>query len=191
MKGDTIKHIIVSAKISTKNGFPVIFSDFIFENIPDILNYKDPHYLRKIINSLSSVDESIKMEYINKNINYYSLNVKNVVNIYKFITDEPYNFSELLTDVFNKESLSKIRNWIEENFAKFIKKYINSNKINESYKNDEPILISIINSSDINYDYKKRYMELNEMVLSDLNKIDNLKENREHIKHLFEKNKIM
>lgn len=191
LKGDTIKHIIVSAKISTKNGFPVIFSDFIFENIPDILNYKDPHYLQKIINSLSSVDESIKMEYINKNINYYSLNVKNVVNIYKFITDEPYNFSELLTDVFNKESLSKIRNWIEENFAKFIKKYINSNKINESYKNDEPILISIINSSDINYDYKKRYMELNEMVLSDLNKIDNLKENREHIKHLFEKNKIM
>ncbi|WP_434329371.1 hypothetical protein V2P39_03065 [Mycoplasma capricolum subsp. capricolum] len=189
--GNTIKDIIVSIKLKiVDSDFINYFSNFIFENIPDILNYNNQHYVRKIIGSLVSVDQDKKVEYINKNIDCYTLNVRNVMNIYEFIIGKSCYFNKLLTNVFKEEKMSKIKERIEQNFGKFVKRYIDLTQPNEYYENDESILISIINSSEIDDCYKKKYIELNKTDLLDLGKVHNLRKNREHIKHLFEKNKI-
>ncbi|AIZ55535.1 hypothetical protein [Mycoplasma mycoides] len=173
--GDIIKDILVSINLKFFKVFRIHFSDFIFNNIPDILNYKDQHYLRKIIQSLILTGQEERVKYINNNIDRYSLNIRNVMNMYEFIMGEACDFNKLLPNVFEEEKMSKIKEWIEKNFSEFVREYIELTEIYKYYKNDESILISIINSSEINDDYKRKYIELNKIVLLNLDKITNLK----------------
>jgi len=79
---------------------------------------------------------------------------------------------------------------LESNFIEFIGQYIDENTMNESYRNNEDIIIKIINSN-LSDEYKLKYIKRNEVVISDISKIEELKENLYLISTLIAKNKIL
>lgn len=62
--------------------------------------------------------------------------------------------------------------------------------MNEPYRNNEDIIIKIINSN-LSDEYKLKYIKRNEVVISDISKIEELKENLYLIGTLIAKNKIL
>ena len=120
----------------------------------------------------------------------YRLTVKNIRYITENILGEKSNYGSLLSDIFKSNSLTSTKEYLESNFIEFIGQYIDGNMINEPYRNNEDIIIKIINS-DLSDEYKLKYIKQNKIIISDISKIEELKGNLYLIDTLIAKNNML
>lgn len=97
----------------------------------------------------------------------YKLNVRNLLFITETILEKTINYGSLLNEVYNSWQLSSSKEYVEDNFSSIISDYIDENKSEKNYTNNEEILLKILNS-DISDEYKFEYVEKNETVISKL-----------------------
>lgn len=124
-----------------------------------------------------------------ENVSAFKLTVDNVLFISKLLLDKKVYYHNLLSEVFDSETLKSTKEYIDDNFNSFIEEYIDKNQNNEIYNNDESILIKIINS-DIPVDYKIKYIEDNETMLKELSSINDLESNLSIIDKMLNKNTV-
>lgn len=134
----------------------------------------------------ASSERMMKLE----NINAFKLTVDNVLFISKLLLNKEIEYGKLLSEVFDSEVLKSTKEYIDDNFNSFIEEYIDKNLNNEMYDNDENILVKIINS-DISVEYKNKYLENNETVLTELSKIAELKSNLFIAEKMLNKNTVL
>ena len=123
-------------------------------------------------------------------IQAYRLTVNNIRYITENILCRKSDYGNLLSDIFTSNSLASTKEYLESNFIEFIGQYIDENTMNEPYRNKEDIIIKIINSN-LSDEYKLKYIKRNEVVISDISKIEELKGNLYLIGTLIAKNKIL
>lgn len=131
-------------------------------------------------------DRMIKLE----NVSAFKLTVDNVLFISKLLLNKEIEYGKLLSEVFDSEALKSTKEYIDDSFNSFIEEYIDKNQNNEMYNNDENILVKIINS-DLSVEYKNKYLENNETVLTELSKITELKSNLFIAEKMLNKNTIL
>ena len=134
----------------------------------------------------ASIERMTKLE----NIYAFKLTVDNVLFISKLLLNKEIEYGKLLSEVFDSEVLKSTKEYIDDNFNSFIEEYIDKNLNNEMYDNDENILVKIINS-DISVEYKNKYLENNETVLTELSKIAELKSNLFIAEKMLNKNTVL
>ncbi len=100
----------------------------------------------------------------------YDLNVKNLQFVAERILEKSIDYGCLLNEICKSNKLSSSWNYIEDNFSIIIPNYIEQNNNKKSYKNDEEILLKILNS-DISEEYKIKYVEYNDTKISELIKL--------------------
>lgn len=123
-------------------------------------------------------------------IQAYKLNVKNIRYITENILGHEVDYGNLLSEIYNSQFLVSTMEYLESNFVEFIEAYIDENINNELYKNNEYIIVEILNS-ELSDEYKLKYIENNEEMVSDISKIAELKQNIIFINSLIERNKML
>lgn len=132
-------------------------------------------------------------------IKAYKINIKNEKFILEKIIGKTIEYSKLLNDIYDNTAFVSTKEYIESSYTSFISLYIDNNIDNAPFFNKEDIVIKIINS-DLENTYKKRYIELNETIISDIRQIkestkdsltDDLESKRYLIDILMDKNKIL
>lgn len=123
-------------------------------------------------------------------IQAYRLTVKNIRYITENILGGKSDYGNLLSNIFTSNSLASTKEYLESNFIEFSRQYIDENTMNQPYRNNEDIIIKIINSN-LSDEYKLKYIKLNEVVISDISKIEEMKDNLDLIEELISKNKIL
>ena len=122
-------------------------------------------------------------------VHAYKLNVRNLLFITEAILEKTINYGSLLNEIYKSLQLSSSKEYIEDNFSSIVSNYIDENKSEENYDNNEEILFKILNS-DISDEHKFEYVEKNETVIS---KVDDLQNSSVAIKILdclLRKNKV-
>lgn len=122
-------------------------------------------------------------------IQAFRIDVKNIIFITKTILEKNIDYGNLLNEIQKSEQLISSQNYIIDNFEDFIPKYIDGITNEELYTNNEEILIKILKSN-IFEKIKLKYIEKNEIIISNL---DTLKDNNitsEIIDSLLKKDKI-
>ncbi len=120
----------------------------------------------------------------------FRLTIDNIKFISETILDHEIKFSNLLDEINQSELLSSTKEYIDSNFVDFITMYIDNKNDNETFSNNEDIVIEIINS-DLSDNYKQSYIMNNETRVSDISKIENLSKKEKLLNILLEKNKII
>lgn len=85
--------------------------------------------------------------------------------------------------------LSSSKEYVEDNFLSIVSNYINENKSEKNYTNNEDILLKILNS-DISDEHKFKYVEKNETVISKLTDLQDSSVTTKILYCLLRKNKI-
>lgn len=119
----------------------------------------------------------------------YDLNVKNLQFVAERILEKSIDYGCLLDEICKSNKLSSSWNYIEDNFSIIIPNYIEQNKNKKSYKNDEEILLKILNS-DIPEEYKIKYVEYNDTKISELIKLQDSSRIHKILDYLLCKNNI-
>ena len=99
-------------------------------------------------------------------IQAYKLNIRNLLFIIETILEKTINYGSLFNELHYWQ-LSSSKKYIEDNFSSIISDYIDENKSEKIYTNNEDILLKILNS-DISDEYKLEYIQKNETVISNL-----------------------
>ncbi|MFR8064443.1 hypothetical protein B5E91_12655 [Thomasclavelia spiroformis] len=201
VESNTFKNILLSVCVNKNIEINTLklFSEFIeqYENIISLVLDKE---FEIFIKNMS--DAEIKFMNISKSnadvtrvkelaeIKAYVLNVSNVKFITGMILGESVDRGKLISIIYNSNMLISTKEYIEENFVKFVTTYVDENALNESFSNEEDIVIKIINSS-LPVDYKKKYIELNKTMVSDISKINDLETNVFLVEELFASNNII
>ncbi|WP_050747991.1 hypothetical protein [Peptoniphilus sp. oral taxon 386] len=120
----------------------------------------------------------------------YRLNVKNITYITEKVLGLKSDYGNLLSDIFTSDSLASTKEYLESNFVKFVGQYIDENIMNEAYRNNEHIVVKIMNSN-LSKEYKLKYIERNKIIVSDISKIEELKQNIYLIEALIARNKML
>lgn len=197
----TFNNVLMS--IFTSNGINeeilLEFRDYI-EEYPEIISIIIDDEFESFIDRISLID--VKFNYLTvsdasldrikklEEIQAYKLIPTNVKYIAKRILNKEIDYENLISEVFESEDLISTINYIENNFEKFIELYIEANNESKAYKNSEDVVADIINS-DISSEYKKKYIELNDTMISNINKIEDLVQKVDLIKEVLIKNKII
>nr|WP_314445702.1 hypothetical protein [uncultured Lachnoanaerobaculum sp.] len=100
----------------------------------------------------------------------YALNVKNLQFVAERILEKSIDYGCLLNEISKSNKLSSSWKYIDDNFSIIIPNYVEQNKNKKSYKNDEEILLKILNS-DISEEYKIKYVEYNDTKISEVIKL--------------------
>ena len=122
-------------------------------------------------------------------IQAYRLNVRNLIFISEAILEKTINYGSLLNEIFKSLQLSSSKEYIEDNFSSIVSNYIDENKSEKNYTNNEEILFKILNS-DISDEHKFKYVEKNETVISKLADLQNSSVTTKILDCLLRKNKI-
>ncbi|PTD30986.1 hypothetical protein [Mycoplasma leachii] len=118
----------------------------------------------------------------------YKLTAYNVRRIYEFLHNEKISYENLLEKVKNSKKMVETNKFIYTD--NFIVDYIAcSLDYNTLFKNDESILVKILNS-DISKEIKNKYVSNNLTILSKLSKINDINLNKQSIDTLFKNNCI-
>ena len=189
----------ICTQVYTKIDSLKLFSSYIEQN-ENVVSLISNDEFRRFINNISLAEikfydiaeseantERIKeME----KIQAYRLNVKNITYITEKVLGQKSDYGNLLSDIFTSDSLASTKEYLESKFVKFTEQYIDENIMNEPYRNNEDIIVKIINS-DLSDEYKLKYIKQNEVIISDISKIGELKENLYLIDTLIAKNKML
>lgn len=177
----------------------ILFKDYIEqnENIISLIPKEDfDVFIRNIISAdvkFEAISESEATKdriKIIESRKLFKLTVDNVKFISETILDHGIKFSHLLDEINNSELLSSTKKYIDSNFVDFITMYIDNKNDNETFSNNEDIVIEIINS-DLSDNYKQSYIMNNETRISDISKIEHLSKKETLLNILMEKNKIV
>ena len=122
-------------------------------------------------------------EYIEQNENLISLIPEEA------ILEKTINYGSLLNEIFKSLQLSSSKEYIEDNFSSIVSNYVDENKSEKNYTNNEEILFKILNS-DISDEDKFEYVEKNETVISKLADLQNGSVTTKILDCLFRKNKV-
>ena len=122
-------------------------------------------------------------------IQVYKLNVGNLIFITEAILEKTINYGSLLNEIYKSLQLSSSKEYIENNFSSIVSNYIDENKSEKNYTNNEEILFKILNS-DISDEHKLKYVEKNETVISKLADLQNSSVTTKILDCLLRKNKI-
>ena len=122
-------------------------------------------------------------------IQAYKLNVGNLIFITEAILEKTINYGSLLNEIYKSLQLSSSKEYIENNFSSIVSNYIDENKSEKNYTNNEEILFKILNS-DISDEHKLKYVEKNETVVSKLADLQNSSVTTKILDCLLRKNKI-
>lgn len=194
----TFKNILVSVLIHKIKTNIAVFKTYIEQN-ENIISLIPEEGFDDFINNIRSA--GIEFEDLSESncdkkrlvaiekIQAYQLNIKNLLYITKEILDKTIKYGNLLSEIYNADELSSSKEYIEKNFASLISDYIDENKSNNFYTNNEEMLLKIINS-DISKEYKLKYIEKNETVISRLTDLQENSVTTEILNCLLRKNKI-
>lgn len=122
-------------------------------------------------------------------IQAYKLNVGNLIFITEAILEKTINYGSLLNEIYKSLQLSSSKEYIQNNFSSTVSNYIDENKSEKNYTNNEEILFKILNS-DISDEHKFKYVENNETVISKLADLQNSSITTKILDCLLRKNKI-
>lgn len=122
-------------------------------------------------------------------IQAYKLNVRNLIFISEAILEKTINYGSLLNEIYKSLKLSSSKEYIEDNFSSIVSNYIDGNKSEKNYTNNEEILFKILNS-DISDEHKFKYVEKNETVISNLADLQNGSVTTKILDCLLRKNKV-
>ena len=122
-------------------------------------------------------------------IQAYKLNVRNLIFISEAILEKTINYGSLLNEIYKSLKLSSSKEYIEDNFSSIASNYIDGNKSEKNYTNNEEILFKILNS-DISDEHKFKYVEKNETVISNLADLQNGSVTTKILDCLLRKNKV-
>lgn len=122
-------------------------------------------------------------------IQAYKLNVGNLIFITEAILEKTINYGSLLNEIYKSLQLSSSKEYIEDNFSSIVSDYIDENKSEKNYANNEEILFKILNS-DISDEHKFEYVEKNETVISKLDDLQNDSVTTKILDCLLRKNKV-
>ncbi len=125
-----------------------------------------------------------------ENVQTYRLSVKNVRYITETILGEKCDYGNLVSVIFTSNLLESTKEYLESNFVEFIEQYIDENIMDEQYRNNEDIIVKIMNSN-LSKEYKLKYIEQNETIVSDISKIEELEQNIYLIEALIARNKML
>ncbi|WP_210384439.1 hypothetical protein [Facklamia sp. HMSC062C11] len=194
----TFKNILVSVLTHKTKTNLAAFKTYIEQN-ENIISLIPEEDFETFINNIRSA--GIKFEDVSESncvkerlaaieqIQAYQLNIKNLLYITKEILDKTITYGDLLSEIYNSGELSTSKEYIEKNFTSLISDYIDENKSNNLYTNNEEMLLKIINS-DISDEYKLKYIEKNETVISRLTDLQESSVTTEILDCLLRKNKI-
>lgn len=196
---NTFKNILVSLLIneSISSDRLRLFSKYIEENeniISEIPEDKFDIFINNIsvscikFYSLRECEISIeRLESIENNQSYF-LSVSNVIYITERLLEKNIYYGNLMSEIYHSEKLKSTKEYIEEHFVDFTHDYITSNVNDESYCDSEEVVIKILTSTLLD-DYKIRYADKNDTIISDINLLKDILE-KEIIDVLFNKDKI-
>ncbi len=196
---NTFKNILLSllTNESISSDKLKIFSNYIEENeniISEIPEDKFDLFINNIsvsnikFYSLTECDISInRLESIENSQSYY-LSVNNVIYVAKRLLGKEIYYSNLISEVYQSKLLESTKEYIEDHFVDFVHDYITSNAIDESYCDSEEIVIKIL-TSNLSDDYKIKYANKNETIITDITLLGNILEN-EFVDVLFNKDII-
>ena len=122
-------------------------------------------------------------------VHAYKLNVRNLLFITEVILEKTINYGSLLNEIYKSLQLSSSKEYIEDNFSSIVSNYIDENKSEENYANNEEILFKILNS-DISDEHKFEYVEKNETVISKVDDLQNSSVTIKILDCLLRKNKV-
>lgn len=162
-----------------------IIMDCEFERFIDRISLAEVKF-NDLTRSDASLDRIKKLE----EIQAYKLTPDNVKYIAKRILNKEIYYENLISKVFESEDLLYTQKYIENNFAEFIELYIDANTESKVFKNKEDIVINIMNS-DLSSEYKRNYIEKNNIMIPNIKKIEDLTQKVDLIKRLLIKNKMV
>ena len=154
-----------------------------YTSIMDSINYMEEEEANIFIENIGSAD--VKFEDVTKftrfnlkkivwvgieRVQVYALNVKNLQFVAERILEKSIDYGCLLNEISKSNKLSSSWKYIDDNFSIIIPNYVEQNKNKKSYKNDEEILLKILNS-DISEEYKIKYVEYNDTKISEVIKL--------------------
>ncbi len=122
-------------------------------------------------------------------IQAYKLNVRNLIFITEAILEKTINYGSLLNEIYKSLQLLSSKEYIEDNFSSIVSNYIDENKSEKDYANNEEILFKILNS-DISDEHKFEYVEKNETVISKLDDLQDRFVTAKILDCLLSKNKV-
>lgn len=197
---ETFKNILISVatnKIIALDNL-VVFKEYIEQN-ENIISLIPEGQFDVFIDNIRSA--GIKLEDVPKancdkarlvaveQIQAYKLNVGNLIFITEAILEKTINYGSLLNGIYKSLQLSSSKEYIENNFSSIVSNYIDENKSEKNYTNNEEILFKILNS-DISDEHKLKYVEKNETVISKLADLQNSSVTTKILDCLLRKNKI-
>lgn len=102
------------------------------------------------------------------------------------ILDKDIIYGNLLNDIYQSPLLTSSKRYVDNNFETFVSDYIHNNKQGYLYTNSEEIISQVLNS-DISDEYKLKYAENNEVLITNLNTIKDIISDK-LLNYLFYKN---
>ena len=197
---ETFKNILISVVTNTTITLDdlVVFKEYIEQN-ENIISLITEGQFDVFIDNIRSA--GIKFEDASKancdkarlvaveQIQAYKLNVRNLIFISEAILGKTINYGSLLNEIYKSLQLSSSKEYIEDNFSSIVSDYIDENKSEKNYANNEEILFKILNS-DISDEHKFEYVEKNETVISKLDDLQNDSVTTKILDCLLRKNKV-
>lgn len=197
---ETFKNILISVVTNTTITLDnlVAFKEYIEQN-ENIISLIPEGQFDVFIDNISSA--GIKFEDVSEancdkarlvaveQIQAYKLNVRNLIFITEAILEKTINYGSLLNEIYKSLQLSSSKEYIEDNFSSIASNYIDENKNEKNYTNNEEILFKVLNS-DISDEHKFEYVEKNETVISKLADLQNSSVTTKILDCLLRKNKV-
>lgn len=197
---ETFKNILISVATNKTIALDnlVVFKGYIEQN-ENIISLIPEGQFDVFIDNIRSAD--IKFENVSEancdkarlvaveQIQAYKLNVGNLIFITEAILEKTTTYGSLLNEIYKSLQLSSSKEYIEENFSSIVSNYIDENKSEKNYTNNEDILLKILNS-DISDEHKFKYLEKNETIISKLADLQNDSVTTKILDCLLRKNKI-
>ena len=197
---ETFKNILISVATNKTIALDnlVVFKEYIEQN-ENLISLIPEGQFDVFIDNIRSAD--IKFEDVSEanwdkarlvaveQIKAYKLNVRNLIFISEAILEKTINYGSLLNEIFKSLQLSSSKEYIEDNFSSIVSNYVDENKSEKNYTNNEEILFKILNS-DISDEDKFEYVEKNETVISKLADLQNGSVTTKILDCLFRKNKV-
>lgn len=186
--------MILENKDITENDLN-LFKKYIEPN-EDIISLIQENEIENILNNIRKAN--IKFNDLTKSncnkeqltaierIQAYRINVKNIMYIASNILDKDIIYGNLLNDIYQSPLLTSSKRYVDNNFETFVSDYIHNNKQGYLYTNSEEIISQVLNS-DISDEYKLKYAENNEVLITNLNTIKDIISDK-LLNYLFYKN---
>lgn len=197
---ETFKNILISVATNKTIALDnlVVFKEYIEQN-ENIISLIPEEQFDVFIDNIRSADikfedvsevncDKVRLEAIEQ-IQAYKLNVRNLIFITEAVLEKTVNYGSLLNEIYKSLQLLSSKEYIEDNFSSIVSNYIDENKSEKNYANNEDILLKILNS-DISDEHKFEYVEKNETVISKLDNLQNSSVTTKILDCLLRKNKV-